>query len=141
MPAATVDAIQRTVQKTNRWIDDLAEELGTQDRAEAWRVLRAYLQALRDRLTLDEGAQLAAQLPQLLRGAFYEGFDPGHQPERIRDRDAFLALIAERAHPLAPAEAARAAQAATSVLRRHITEGELQDVLAQLPKDVREVLA
>jgi uncharacterized protein (DUF2267 family) len=141
MPAATVDAIERTVQKTNQWIDELAEELGTEDRAEAWRALKAYLQVLRDRLPLDEGAQLAAQLPQLLRGAFYEGFDPGHQPARIRDADAFLALLAERGQLADPAEAARAAQAATRVLRRHITEGELEDVLGQLPKDISAVLA
>lgn len=94
MTTASVDSIERTVQKTNEWIAELERELGTESRAEAWRALRAYLQVLRDRLTLDEGAQLAAQLPQLLRG----------------------------------------------VLRRHVTPGEFDDVLAQLPSDIREVL-
>jgi uncharacterized protein (DUF2267 family) len=140
MTTASVDAIERTVQKTNQWIADLERELGTESRADAWRALRAYLQVLRDRLTLDEGAQLAAQLPQLLRGVFYEGFDPGHQPEPIRDRETFLARLAERAQLEDPAEAARAAAAATRVLRRHITPGEVDDVLAQLPSDIREVL-
>jgi uncharacterized protein (DUF2267 family) len=140
MTTASVDAIERTVQKTNEWIADLERELGTESRADAWRALRAYLQVLRDRLTLDEGAQLAAQLPQLLRGVFYEGFDPGHQPEPIRDREMFLARLAERAQLEDPAEAARAAAAATRVLRRHITPGEVDDVLAQLPSDIREVL-
>jgi len=44
-------------------VADLARELGTEDQAQAWRVLRAYLQLLRDRLTMDEAAQLAAQSP------------------------------------------------------------------------------
>jgi len=140
MTTASVDSIERTVQKTNEWIAELERELGTESRAEAWRALRAYLQVLRDRLTLDEGAQLAAQLPQLLRGVFYEGFDPGHQPERIRDRETFQAKLAERAQLEDPAEAARVAAAATRVLRRHITPGEFDDVLAQLPSDIREVL-
>jgi len=102
--------------------------------------LRAYLQVLRDRLTIDEAAQLAAQLPHLLRGVFYEGFDPGHQPEKIRDRDVFLARLADRAQLPDADEAAAAARAVTRLLRRHVTLGELEDVLSQLPTEIREVL-
>jgi uncharacterized protein (DUF2267 family) len=141
MSSATVDSIERTVHKTNEWLDQLAAELGTDDTREAWRVLRAFLQVLRERLTVDEAAQLAAQLPHLLRGVFYEGFDPSNEPERIRDRDEFLARFAERARLGSPDQAEGAAAAATRVLRRHISEGEFDDVLAQLPADIRAVLA
>ena len=141
MTSATVDSIERTVHKTNEWLDQLAGELGTDDTREAWRVLRAFLQVLRQRLTVDEAAQLAAQLPHLLRGVFYEGFDPSNEPERIRDRDEFLARFAQRAQLESPDHAERAAAAATRVLRRHISEGEFDDVLAQLPADIRAVLA
>jgi uncharacterized protein (DUF2267 family) len=140
MSSTSVDSIQRTVHKTNEWIADLEHELGIDDPAYAWRSLRGYLQVLRDRLTIDEGAQLAAELPQLLRGAFYEGFDPGHQPERIRDRETFLERVAEHAQLDKPQEAALVAAAATRVLRRRIASGELDDVLAQLPSEIRRVL-
>ena len=50
MATRTVDAIARSVQKTEEWLSDLARELGTDDEAAAWRVLRAYLQVLRERL-------------------------------------------------------------------------------------------
>jgi uncharacterized protein (DUF2267 family) len=33
-----------------------------------------------------------------------------------------------------------AAAAATRVLRRHVSQGEIDDVLAQLPKEIRQVL-
>jgi uncharacterized protein (DUF2267 family) len=118
MTVASVDAVERTVHKTNQWLDDLAAELGTQDERRAWSVLRAYLQVLRDRLTVDEAAQLAAQLPDLLRGVFYEGFDPGHQPQRIRDREQFLELLAERAALPGAEEAAAAAAACWSTAER-----------------------
>jgi uncharacterized protein (DUF2267 family) len=139
MLTARVDAIERTVHKTNEWVGDLSQELGTDDR-EAWRVLRAYLQVLRDRLTIDEAAQLAAQLPHLLRGVYYEGFDPSKQPERIRDRDVFLARLADRADLSDPAKAGPAAAAATRVLRRHVTAGEIEDVFVQLPREISDVL-
>jgi uncharacterized protein (DUF2267 family) len=139
MPTGTVEAIARSAHKATEWVEDLARELDGADEALAWRVLRAYLQVLRDRLTNDEAAQLAAQLPHLLRGVFYEGFDPGHQPEKIRERDAFLARLADRAN-LSDASEAAVAAAATRVLRKHVSPGEIDDVLAQLPKEIREVL-
>jgi uncharacterized protein (DUF2267 family) len=135
-----VDAIERSVHKTNEWLSELAGELGD-DKEQAWSVLKAFLQILRDEVTLEEAAQLAAQLPLVLRGAFYEGFDPSRQPARLRRREEFLAVVAERARLPGMPHAERAAEAASGVLRRHVTAGELEDVLAQLPTEVREVLA
>jgi uncharacterized protein (DUF2267 family) len=62
---------------------------------------------------MDGAAQLAAQLPHLVRGVFYDGFDPGPQPERIRDRETFLILFGERAQ-LSGGEAERTAATAMS---------------------------
>jgi uncharacterized protein (DUF2267 family) len=132
----SVDAVERSVHKTNEWLADLAELLGTEDREEAWRVLRAFLQLLRDQLTIDEAAQLAAQLTIVIRGVFYEGFDPGDQ-QKLRDRDEFLRRFGELTQR---GDAAHAAEAATTVLRRHVTPGEIDDVMSQLSSEVREVL-
>jgi uncharacterized protein (DUF2267 family) len=140
MSVSSIDSIERTVHKTNTWVNELARELGIENRdEEAWRILRAYLQVLRDRLTVEEAAQFAAQLPTLLRGAFYDGFDPTRQPEKIRHRDELLERFAERAQPLS-VDPAEALAATTRVVRRHITEGEFDDVLSQLPSELREVL-
>jgi uncharacterized protein (DUF2267 family) len=135
----SADAIERSVHKTNEWLSELSDDLG-EDRDDAWRVLKGYLQVLRDRLTTDEAAQLAAQLPMVVRGAFYEGFDPSRQPVKIRKREEFLSALAERAQLSGAGEAERVADAVTSLLERHITEGELDDVLSQLPSEVREAL-
>jgi uncharacterized protein (DUF2267 family) len=43
---------------------EIAEELGV-DRREGYRILRGFLHALRDRLTIDESAQLSAQVPMV----------------------------------------------------------------------------
>jgi uncharacterized protein (DUF2267 family) len=139
MAGTTAGPVQRTVQKSYQWLHDLAADLSVDERT-AWRFLRGYLQLLRDRLTVDEAAQLAAQLPHLLRGVFYEGFDPSRQPERIRDREAFLAALRTRAQLTDGEEAESVAAGVTRVLRRHITEGEFADLLAQLPAEIRGVL-
>jgi uncharacterized protein (DUF2267 family) len=139
MATSTVDSIERTVQKAREWVKDLAAELGTDDHEFAWRALRTYLQALRERLTVEEAAQLAAQFPHLIRGVYYEGFVPGRQPVRIRDRDEFLARIAERG-VMDKESAAKTTAACTRVLRHHVSEGEVDQVLGSLPGDIRRVL-
>jgi hypothetical protein len=55
-----VVSIERSVHKTNVWPKDLAAELD-EDREDAWRILKAFLRVLRDELTVDEAAQLAAR--------------------------------------------------------------------------------
>jgi uncharacterized protein (DUF2267 family) len=135
------DIIARTVEKTHVWLNELAEELGTEDRQEAYRVLRAFLHALRDRLTVDEAAQLAAQLPDLIRGIYYEGWDPSSTPRSYKDLDSFLGAIAKEALLDGETRASYATAAAGRVLRRHVSEGELRDVLNVLPEELRAIVA
>lgn len=136
-----VDLIDRSVEKTNVWLNELAGELGTEDRRSAYHVLRAYLHAVRDRLTIEEAAQLAAQLPELIRGIYYEGWVPSRTPMNYRSVDEFLSRIAEEALLPGETEASYACEAAARVLRRHVSEGEIEDVVAVFPKDLKTVLA
>jgi uncharacterized protein (DUF2267 family) len=117
MAIAGVDVFDQSVDTSNEWLDELTHRLAGDDRRQAYLVLRAYLQVLRDRLPVDRAARLAACLPHPLRGVFYEGWDPGGAPETYRDRETFLARLADGARLRGPSAAARAAHAATGVLR------------------------
>jgi uncharacterized protein (DUF2267 family) len=118
-----------------------AEELGTEDSQQAYRVLRAFLHAVRDHLSVDEAAQLSAQLPIFVRGVFYEGWDPSRTPEHARGLDSFLAKIAGEARLAGETEASFAAAAAGRVLRQHVSAGEGDSVLRALPQHIRELLS
>ena len=139
MTMTRLDIIDRSVEKTHIWLNDLAEELGTEDRQHAYRVLRAFLHAIRDHLSVDEAAKLAAQLPIFVRGVFYEGWDPSGTPERARDIESFLLRIADEALLAGETEASLAAVAASRVLSRHISTGEAASVLRLLPEQLREL--
>jgi uncharacterized protein (DUF2267 family) len=89
---------------------------------------------------LDEATQPPAQLPMVVRGAFWEGFDPGDTSGKVRDREAFLERFADRAQLDGAGHAERAAEVVTQVLRNRITACELDDVLSQLPTEVRQAL-
>jgi uncharacterized protein (DUF2267 family) len=99
------------------------------------------LHALRDHLSVDETAQLSAQLPIFVRGVFYEGWDPSRTPEHARDIDSFLTRIAAEAGLAGETEASFAATAASRVLRRHISAGEGDSILRPLPQHLRELLS
>ena len=118
----------------------MAAELGTDDRHEAYRVLRAFLHTLRDRLTVDEAAELSAQLPILVRGVFFQDWQPHRVPARYRDRDEFLARFSDASGIEGESSVAFAAEAALQTFRRHVSDGEVADVLAVLPEDLRELL-
>jgi uncharacterized protein (DUF2267 family) len=131
-----VEAIDRSVEKANLWLKDMAMELGG-DRQEAYAALRAVLHTLRDRLTGDEAAQLGAQFPLVVRGIYYENWNPSDTPASYSHARAFLDRVAAEAGYAGDTEAAYAVGAAAAVLRSHVSEGELNDVRAQLPAGVR----
>jgi uncharacterized protein (DUF2267 family) len=140
MAETGLEVIDRNIHQTNAWLNDLATELGTEDRQHAYRVLRAFFHVLRDRLTVEEAADLAAQLPHLLRGVYYEGWKPSKTPETYRDRETFLARLAEGALLAGETEASLAAEGASRVFRQHVSAGEFADVLEMLPADLRALL-
>lgn len=133
--------VARSVEKTNVWLDELAAELGTADRKAAYQVLRAFLHTLRDRLTVEESAQLAAQLPELIRGIYYDGWRPAKTPESYSDIESFLQRMSDEAPMHGETEASYAATAAARVLSKHVSSGEIEDVLATLPAEVRAIFA
>jgi len=132
--------IDRRTEKTHVWLKEVAERLGTDDHRLAYRVLRAYLQALRDRLTVQEVAQLGAQLPELIRGMYYEGWHPSATPVHYRGTADFLDRIATEAELSGETGASEAVNAVAAVLRQHISAGEIEDVRAQLPENLQPIL-
>jgi uncharacterized protein (DUF2267 family) len=56
---------------------DIKKGLGFDNDRAAYAALRAILHALRGLMRVDDIAHLGAQLPMLIRGICYEGWDPG----------------------------------------------------------------
>jgi uncharacterized protein (DUF2267 family) len=131
-----LEVFDETVHKTNAWLKEIMQAVGP-DRHRAYQALRAVLHCLRDRLTVEEVAQLGAQLPMLVRGIYYEAWDPTGKPEKIRSREEFLAQISAHLAHVRPISSEVAARAVFQVLETHITPGEIEDVIQALPHDIR----
>jgi uncharacterized protein (DUF2267 family) len=134
-----LDVFDTTIQKTNLWLKDLMWELGWEDRHQAYEGLRVTLQALRDRLTIEEAAQLGAQLPLLLRGTYYEGWRPTGHPTKERHVEAFLSPIRAHFRNDPRIEAEEVARAVFKLLATYISTGEIQDIQHVLPKELQDL--
>src|SRR5690606_30155842 len=133
---ATLDGAASQV---NVWLNEVAQAAHIDDKNEAYRLLRATLQALRDWLGVDEAADLGAQLPTLLRGIYYEGWNPSATPVHPRSKEDFVARVqhAFQADPLKNPDLA--IHAVFTVLNRHVTPGQIAQVRHALQKPLREL--
>jgi uncharacterized protein (DUF2267 family) len=126
-----------TVEKTHLWIREVIRELGWEDRHKGYVALRAVLHALRDRLLTEEAVQLGAQLPMLVRGFYYEGWEPSSTPTKERHKEQFLEHVREAFSRDADIDAERVARGVFTVLARRVSEGEIGDVKGMMPEELR----
>jgi uncharacterized protein (DUF2267 family) len=130
-----------TVDKTNHILNQIEQAYswppGQHNRA--YSALRSVLHALRDRLTVDESAQLAAQLPMLVRGIYYGGWDPSRVPQRM-DLEMFLQRVQRDFRYDLDDGLEHLVRIVLNALRRYISDGEWQDVKSTMPKDLAGAL-
>lgn len=127
-----------TIQNAESWLTELGEIGGFDSTAQAYSALHAVLQTLRDRLTVDEAAQLGSQLPLLIRGTYYEGWKPAAMPGRQRTKAEFLGRIGGRLgnSEIQPEPACRAV---FQLLQNRISAGEIEDVKHMMPERLRDL--
>ena len=114
------------------------EETGQADREAAKRGTAAVLHALRDRLTPEEARQAAAQLPRELKRIWAEGDVRGRRPVKMH-RKEFYERVKRDAAIGSVREARFFTIAVFAALKAQLSPGEADDVVAQLPRDLKEV--
>src|SRR5206468_1156534 len=128
MTTSAINAFDSTVQTTNHWLNEIMERMNWDEPQKAYHALRAVLHALRDRLPVNHAAALGAQLPMLVRGIYYEGWNPKRAPLKERKKADFVYHTREafRDSPLIDAE--EVTRAVLHVIAKHISKGEVESV-------------
>jgi uncharacterized protein (DUF2267 family) len=137
MGAANLDVFEKTLQTTNIWLDEISAVLVV-DRRVAWKVLSVVLHKLRDRLPAVLSAHLSAELPLLVRGVYYDQFEPDKPPMRW-DYDEFVSEVSKWLSDTRPVDPDLAIQAVFTVLSRHLPRGQIRKVQNALPEGLRSV--
>lgn len=130
--------ISHAIQTTQTWLNELVERGDLADTSEAVSVFRCVLHQLRDRLTVQEAVDLSAQLPLIVRGLYFEGWQPRKVPSKIQSKREFVDGLEKDGFPNAvPIE--RAVRDVFALLAHHCDPGEIADVIAQLPQELKEL--
>ena len=135
--------VEKFAEDAHRFLSKVARECGNpQDTSHAFRVTRAVLHTLRDRISVEESMHVIANLPMILKGIYVDGWRINHKNNRIDNLDQFLDQVRENS----PGDAARdfggkktarnTVKAVLHVLKRYIDEGELRHIQQQLPEGV-----
>ena len=137
MSALGLKIIDTAASDTNTWVNEVDYRTDWGNKQRSYRLLRQVLHVIRDHLSVDEAAQLGAQLPTLIRGIYYEGWDPSKTPVIERSPDGFIARVqtAFQSDPMDDAENAIAA--VIDVLDAHISQGQMDNVKHTFTKKIR----
>lgn len=140
MSATGLQVFDKTLQTTNIWLDEIMARLGP-DRQTAWKVLSTVLHKLRDSLPVEAAAHLGAQLPLLVRGVYYDQYEPARQPVKCRAREEFVAEVAEWLADARPIDPEEAIAAVFAVLSHHLDPGQIAKTQSVLAEPIRELWA
>lgn len=139
MSVQDLGGIDHTIQLTRDWLNELRERLGWPSRRDATRLMRAVLCELRDRLPHAEAADLSAEMPLLIRGMFYEGWNPARPPVVDGSAEAFEAAVAARLGRLERYRGLTDIAAVFAVLANRLSVQELRQARRALPRALRDL--
>lgn len=136
---------EKYVEKGNLFLKELAEELGVpEDKERAGRILRTVLHTLRKRLTLEESFDLISQLPMCIKAIYVDGWKPSPFPDKtIKTVEDFINEVLEEDKRSAGKDfgneehAKQVIKAVFRVIKRHVSDGEIQDIKGDLPKSLK----
>ncbi|QRN93731.1 DUF2267 domain-containing protein [Archangium violaceum] len=112
--------------------------IGSMNEEEAERAAVSVLCVLEQRLFGEEAAHLEAQLPGKLQDLLVRCERHLGKPASKFGKDGFIQMVSEDLGVEA-IEAERQIRAVFSAVREQVSEGEIEDVIGQLPADLREL--
>jgi uncharacterized protein (DUF2267 family) len=129
-------AFDAEVQEANAWIKEIDQRLNVGDPHAARHALRAVLHALRDRIGPAESVGLAAQLPLVIRGLFFEGWRPAAAATSEGTRAGFLAHVSQCMAPGTLFRPEAAVDAVLHTLWNQLDPGEVAKLRSVLPASI-----
>ena len=127
------------------FVNDVACELGHPDNhRSAIRIMTSVMHTIRDILTVEESLHLISELPLFIKGFYVNEWHVGEK-KKIKDKDEFieqLLLHDTKTGPLyfgTDEKAIKNVKAVLRALRKHVTQGEIDDIIVQFPAELKDL--
>ena len=128
-----------------KFVNDVSRELDNQDNPQAsLRIMTSVLHVIRDILTAEGSLHLISQLPLLIKGIYVSGWHLGTK-EKIKDKDQLIERLLLQNARMGPADfgtdekALNNFMAVVRVLQKHVSPGEIDDIKAQFPLELKDL--
>ncbi|MFI7024483.1 DUF2267 domain-containing protein [Micromonospora sp. NPDC049900] len=134
-------AVESSMDKTILILKDIERAYGwpKEQRNQSYAALRTVLHLLRDRMPVQESVEFSAQLPMVVRGIYFEGWQPSDVPIKL-NRDDFLYEVRQGFPYDVQGGPERVVQVVLDTLRRHVTQGEWDEVKDTMPDDLARIM-
>lgn len=136
MSLTGLDVFDTTLQKTNKILKEIEGELDWIGRKnQAYLALRSVLHALRDRLPVTDSVHFSAQLPLLLKGVYFDGWNPEIVPVKF-NRQEFLNYIGNQFKFDVEGGTQRIVKVVLDKVFASIEPTEVAKIINELPSDI-----
>lgn len=141
MAREPISVFESSLDKTNLILKDIEQAYNwpPERRNQSYAALRTVLHLLRDRLPMEESVEFAAQLPLVLRGVYFDGWEPSNVPIKL-SREDFLFEVRRNFRYDLDGGPEQVVRVVLDALRRHVTEGEWNDVKSNMPQDIGHLI-
>lgn len=143
---ATNLSFEKFAQDAHEYVNELAQNLGHPDEKERVLIIwRAVMHNIRDRIHLGESFQIIAPLPMIFKGIYVEDWKFSERPpkdfetieEMKNDVKQMQQQYGEQDFPWSKSTEEIMSITLNS-LKRFMSEGQLEHVKGQMPKEVKE---
>lgn len=132
----------------NRFIKEYAKALDIGDNHDkAGRIFSAIMHALRDIIPPQESLQFVAQMPMFMKAVYVHGWSMKKDKPKVKRMKDFIELVKKYDYPAADSDfeysdelAERYIDTTFIFLRRYISAGELNDIKAGLPRELKDII-
>ena len=130
------------------FLKEYSKALNLEGRPEqAGRIFASIMYAMRDIIPPEESIQLIAQFPMFLKGVYVNGWSMKKEKPRIKRMADLVELVKKYDYPAADSDfeyndelVERYIDTTFIFLRKYVSAGELNDIRAGLPKDLKSII-
>ena len=133
-------------QEGNLFVKNLAKSLDyPEEIGRTGIVLRAVLHTLRERITISESLNMIAQLPMFLKAVYVDNWKYREKPLALRKIEEFTAEVEKHQEQYGEYEFSwektteEIIKIVLKELGNYISEGEFEDIIAQMPENIKEL--
>lgn len=137
---------EKYAQEGRHFVNSLAQHLGhPEEIGRTGIVLRAVLHTFRDRITVSQSFHLMSQLPMFLKAIYVDNWKYHEKPKKLHNKEEFIGEVELAQRHMGEQDFSwnksteEIIQIVFRELAPYISEGEFEDIMSQLPKELEEM--